>query len=94
MKKRGRLLLLGFPDVAFNSTNLVAHELTIVGSLIGPPPIIRAMLSFAEENCIKPVVELMPMSRINEAIRKLKENRAHYRIVLVNENAGTGAQEV
>lgn len=85
LKKRGRLILLGFPDVAFNSTDLVAHELTLVGSLIGNPSMMRAMLSFAQEYDIEPAVELMPMSLVNEAIDKLQDNQARYRIVLVND---------
>jgi len=91
LKKRGRLALVGFPDIELNSTNLVAHELSITGSLIGNPATMRAMLSFAQEHGITPVVELMPMSRVNEAIQMLKENKARYRIVLVNEMAGTEA---
>lgn len=84
LKKRGKMLLLGFPDLAFNTTNLVAHELSITGSLIGNPPMMRAMLSFAEEHKITPMVELMPMAQVNEALQKVKDNRARYRIVLVN----------
>jgi len=38
-----------------------------------------------------PKVELMPMKDANEAIRKVKENKARYRIVLVNDTADTGA---
>ncbi|MBI4672770.1 MAG: zinc-binding dehydrogenase [Chloroflexi bacterium] len=87
LKKRGRLVLLGFPDIKLNSTDLVAHELSITGSLIGNPTMMRAMLSFAQEHGITPVVELMPMSQVNEAIQKVKENKARYRIVLVNETA-------
>ena len=85
LKKRGRLVLLGFPDIELNSTDLVAHELSITGSLIGNPPMMRSMLSFAQEHGIKPVVELMPMSQVNAALQKVKENKARYRIVLVNE---------
>jgi D-arabinose 1-dehydrogenase-like Zn-dependent alcohol dehydrogenase len=33
------------------------------------------------------MVEIMPMSQVNEAIQRLKENKARYRIVLVNEIA-------
>ena len=84
LKKRGRLVLLGFPDLELNSTNLVAHELSITGSLLGNPPMMRAMLSFAQEHGIQPVVELMPMSQVNAALQKVKENKARYRIVLVN----------
>jgi len=88
LKKRGRLVMLGFPDVAFNSTDLVAHDLSINGSLLGNPATMRAMLSFAQARAIIPVVELMPMSQVNEALQKVKENRARYRIVLVNDLAG------
>jgi uncharacterized zinc-type alcohol dehydrogenase-like protein len=89
LKKRGKLILLGFPDVAFNSTDLVAHELAIVGSLIGNPPTMRAMISFAEKHQISPMVQILPMSDVNEAIRMLKENQARYRIVLVNDAGAT-----
>lgn len=85
IKKRGKMILLGFPDVAFNSTDLVAHELMLVGSLIGNPSMMRAMLSFAQQHQIKPEVELMPMSHVNAAIEKVLQNQARYRIVLVND---------
>jgi len=85
LKKRGILVMLGFPDIEFNSTNLVAHELSITGSLIGNPARMRAMLSFAQEHNIKPLVELMPMSQVNTALQIVKENKARYRIVLVND---------
>jgi uncharacterized zinc-type alcohol dehydrogenase-like protein len=85
IKKRGRLVMVGFPDINMNSTNLVAHELSITGSLIGNPSTMRAMLAFAQEHGITPLVELMPMSQVNAALQKVKENKARYRIVLVND---------
>jgi len=85
LKKRGKLVLVGFPDIELNSTNLVAHELSLTGSLIGNPRVMREMLAFAQEHHIEPVVELMPMSQVNAAMQKVKENKARYRIVLVNE---------
>ena len=42
------------------------------------------MLAFARSHAIQPMVELMPMAQINAAIQRLKENKARYRIVLVN----------
>jgi uncharacterized zinc-type alcohol dehydrogenase-like protein len=92
LKKRGRIVLVGFPDVAFNSTDLVAHELSLTGSLIGSPTMMRAMLSFAQEHSITPAVELMSMSQVNKAIERVKENKARYRIVLVNDTAGAAAR--
>jgi len=82
--------LLGFPDVAFNSTDLVAHELSITGSLIGNPKMMREMLIFAQEHNIKPMIELMPMSQVNDAIERVKKNKARYRIVLVNDILNVG----
>ena len=90
LKKNGRLILLGFPDVAFNSTDLVAHQLTITGSFLGNRASMREMLTFAQVHAITPVVERMPMTRANEAIQRVKENQARYRIVLVNDTDGRG----
>ncbi len=85
LKKRGTLVLLGFPDVALNSTDLVVHELSITGSFLGNRSTMREMLMFAENHGITPEIELMPMSRVNEAILRVRENKARYRIVLVND---------
>jgi len=91
LKKKGILVLLGFPDVALNSTDLVAHELSITGSFLGNRARMREMLAFAAAHRIAPKVEAMPMSRVNEAIQRIKDNKARYRIVLVNDAAGAAA---
>jgi uncharacterized zinc-type alcohol dehydrogenase-like protein len=85
LKRKGSLILVGFPDVVFNSTDLVAHQLSITGSFLGNRNTMREMLSFAQEHSIVPKVELMPMTKVNEAILKVKENKARYRIVLYND---------
>ena len=85
LRKRGRLVLVGFPDVSMNSTDLVAHELSITGSFLGNGTMMREMLSFAQAQGIAPQVEQMAMAGVNDAIRRLKENRARYRIVLTGD---------
>ena len=50
----------------------------------------REMLMFAQEHSIMPKVEMMPMKAVNDAIRKVKENKARYRIVLFNDIENTG----
>lgn len=85
LKKNGRLVLIGFPDLEFNTTDLVAHQLSIIGSFLGNRVNMQEMLSFAQNHGIKPKVELMPMTKVNEAIRKVREGKARYRIVLVND---------
>jgi uncharacterized zinc-type alcohol dehydrogenase-like protein len=88
LKKRGTLVLVGFPGVALNPTDLVTHELSITGSLLGNRTTMRDMLSFAQVHHIAPQIELMPMSQVNEAIQKVKQNKARYRVVLVNDMVG------
>ncbi len=85
VKKRGKLILVGFPDVNFNSTDMVAHDLTLTASFIGSRATMREMLTFAQGHGIKPMIELMPMTKVNEALQRVKENKARYRIVLVND---------
>jgi len=84
LKKRGKLVLLGFPDVTLNSTDLVVHELSITGSFLGDRTTMREMLAFAHDHHITPEVEQLPMEKVNEALQRVRENKARYRIVLVN----------
>jgi uncharacterized zinc-type alcohol dehydrogenase-like protein len=84
-KKRGRIILVSFPDMGMNPTDLVAHDLSISGSFLGNHATMREMLAFAQANSITPMVEIMPMSQVNQAIQRVRENKARYRIVLVNE---------
>lgn len=90
LKKNGSMVLVGFPDVVLNSTDLVAHQLSITGSFLGNRATMKEMLSFAETHSIKPKVELMPMTKVNEAMQKVKESKARYRIVLFNDINDTG----
>jgi len=82
----GRMVMMGFPpaDVKFDAMELVVRQNSMTGSLLGSPATMREMLAFAQSKGVRPRVELMPMARANEAIQRLKENRARYRIVLVN----------
>ena len=84
LKKKGKLILAGFPEMDFRPIDLVAHELSITGTFLGTPDEMREMLRFAQAHAIRPMVELMPMAEINAAIERLKENKVRYRIVLVN----------
>lgn len=85
LKRKGKIILVAFPEVNLDPVDLVVHELSIIGSFVGKPEEMREMLAFSAANNIKPMIELMPMSEINEAIRKVRQNKAHYRIVLVND---------
>ncbi len=87
LKNNGKLVMIGFSPipVTFEPLDLVVHQQSITGSFIGSPVTMREMLSLAHAKGIKPKIELMPMRLVNKAIRKLKENKPPYRIVLVND---------
>jgi len=85
LKRRGKIILVAFPQVELDPVDLVVHELSILGTFVGTPEEMRRMLAFAAEHKIKPMVEMMPLSQINEAIARVRQNKARYRIVLVND---------
>jgi uncharacterized zinc-type alcohol dehydrogenase-like protein len=84
-KKNARIVLVSFPEMVMNPTDLVAHNLSITGSFIGNRAMMDEMLAFAHANAIKPMLEIMPMRQVNEALQRVSENKARYRIVLVND---------
>jgi alcohol/geraniol dehydrogenase (NADP+) len=95
LKKNGRLVLPAFAPVELALAtsgsesgaivDLVVHQLSITGSFLGNRRTMTEMLDFAQEHQIAPLVELMPMSQVNEALRKVRQNVPRYRIVLVAE---------
>jgi uncharacterized zinc-type alcohol dehydrogenase-like protein len=86
VRNNGRIVVVGFSTVPvkFEPLELVVHQQSISGSFLGSREMMREMLSFAQEHRIRPKVEMMPMAEVNEAIQRVKENKARYRIVLVN----------
>lgn len=85
LKRNGRLVLVGFPLITLDPEELVVHQLSITGSILGSRATMREMLAFAQEHGIAPAIELMPMPAVNEAIQRLKDDRVRYRVVLVND---------
>ena len=43
------------------------------------------MLDFCARHGIEPVVEMFPMSQVNEALDRLREGKVRYRAVLKND---------
>ncbi|MCJ7779353.1 MAG: zinc-binding dehydrogenase [Acidimicrobiia bacterium] len=50
LKKNGGLVLVAFPQVALDSIDLVAHQISITGSFMGNRAALREMLGFAPEH--------------------------------------------
>ncbi len=86
LKPNGVLCLVGAPPglMSFPAAQLLTGQRAICGSDIGSPGDIRAMLAFAAEHGIGAQVETMPLSEVNGAVQRVRENKARYRMVLVN----------
>lgn len=61
---------------------LMAQQRSLSSSPTGSPATMATMLDFCARHGILPQVERFPMSRVNEAMQHLRENKARYRIVL------------
>ncbi|WP_293075572.1 hypothetical protein [Okeania sp. SIO3B5] len=64
---------------------LVFYQKAVAGSIVGGRRFMAEMLEFAAVHQIKPMIETMPISQINEAMDKVLANKARYRIVLTSE---------
>ncbi len=86
LRPNGKLCFVGVPSdiISIHAPSLIFGQLSVCGSIIGGRPTIREMLEFAARHDIKAKTDVMPMSDVNHAIAKLKDNKARYRMVLKN----------
>jgi uncharacterized zinc-type alcohol dehydrogenase-like protein len=86
LRPNGVLCLVGAPPglLQIPASLLLSGQRVICGSDIGSPETIRHMLAFAAAHGIGAEVETAPMAQVNDAILRVRENRARYRIVLTN----------
>ena len=71
-------------DLAISSGHLVGGERVVTGSSIGNRSAMREMLEFSARHNIVAQTEVMPMSEVNAALNRVRNNEARYRIVLEN----------
>jgi uncharacterized zinc-type alcohol dehydrogenase-like protein len=64
---------------------LIMAQRSVSGSPVGSPTTMRTMLDFCARHRIAPVTETFPMSKINDALQRLRDGKARYRIVLEND---------
>ncbi len=84
LRPKGKLCFVGLPpsDIKFPVRLLVSGNRSICGSGTGSRTNMLEMLQFCARHNIEAQVEVMPMTQLNEAIERLKANKARYRIVL------------
>jgi len=77
-------VLVGLPEdeLSFKPFLLTGSRIRITGSNIGSSKEIKEMLEFASKNDVRPWIELMPMSQVNEGIKKVNDNDVKFRVVL------------
>jgi alcohol/geraniol dehydrogenase (NADP+) len=84
---KGRLHMVGavlepIPVAAFS---LIGGQKAISGSPLGSPFNTARMLEFCARHGIAPVIEAFPMSKVNDALERLRAGQARYRLVLQND---------
>lgn len=81
---KGRLHFVGatLEPLDIGVFSLIGGQRSVSGSPVGSPATIQQMLEFAALHEIEPVTEFFSFDQINEAIERLREGKAHYRVVL------------
>jgi uncharacterized zinc-type alcohol dehydrogenase-like protein len=87
LKPSGTLCALGRPDepARIDLSALISFQKSVTGSATASRALLQEMLEFAARHRITPQIEQMPMKEVNQAIARLKEGKARYRIVLFQE---------
>lgn len=84
---KGRLHVVGavpepIPVAAFP---MLVGQKSLSGSPLGSPANTTRMLQFAKRHNVEAMTELYPMSKINDALDRLRSGKARYRVVLQND---------
>ena len=84
IRPRGRLHFVGavLDPIDASVFSLMGGRRSISGSPVGSPQNIKKMLAFCSKHGIYPEVEHFKFKNINEAIKKVRENKVRFRAVL------------
>lgn len=84
LRPNGRLHCVGavLEPVPVSVPALIGGQLNVSGSPTGSPVTIATMLEFAARHQVLPQTEHFPLSRVNDALERLRSGNARYRIVL------------
>lgn len=84
LRREGTMILVGAPGepVPFSPFSLIMSRKNMAGSLIGGIKETQAMLDFCAKEAVLPEVEVVPVSRVNEAYERVLRGDVRYRFVL------------
>ncbi|ETI31464.1 hypothetical protein PPTG_06282 [Phytophthora nicotianae INRA-310] len=82
----GTVIMVGLPndEIKFSPYPLVGKGLNFKGSAIGSIQDIKDMLELASKKNVRPVIQKLPMSKVNEGIQMVRNGTVRYRVVLEN----------
>ncbi|TDG02386.1 alcohol dehydrogenase [Paraburkholderia guartelaensis] len=81
---QGRLVLLGAGKDPFpvSTASFVGGERSVMGSLTGSPYENEKALDFSVLTGVRPMIEVMPLERANEAYQRMRSGDVKFRMVL------------
>ena len=84
LKSDGVMVLLGVPPESpkVEIFELIGHRRSLAGSMIGGITETQEMLDYCAENKIVSDVEVIPMSKVNEAYERMLKGDVRYRFVI------------
>ena len=84
---KGRIHFVGavLEPVPVAVFGLLTGQKSLSGSPTGSPSVVDQMLAFCARHQIAPIIEQFPLSRVNDALERLRSGGARYRIVLQND---------
>jgi uncharacterized zinc-type alcohol dehydrogenase-like protein len=84
---KGRLHFVGavLEPVPVAAFTLIGGQKSVSGSPLGSPATTARMIAFCARHGIAPIIEKFPLSRVNDALDRLRSGRARYRVVLEND---------
>ncbi|KAF1321507.1 hypothetical protein FI667_g11849, partial [Globisporangium splendens] len=83
---RGTCVMVGLPndELKFHPFFLVGNGNKLMGSKIGSIADIKDMLALAAAKNVRPIIQKMPMSKVNEGLAMVRNGTVRYRVVLEN----------
>ncbi len=80
----GKVIMVAAPEENFSIPpfGLLMRQVSVIGSIIGSRKEIEEMLEFASETGVRPWVQVIPMEKVNDGIKLVRDNQVRYRVVL------------
>ncbi|KAI9227800.1 MAG: putative mannitol dehydrogenase [Piptocephalis tieghemiana] len=83
----GKVIVVGMPEGTFDGIPpmlMGVRAISLIGSIIGPPRMIKEMLDVAAKKGVRVWCHKRPMSSVNETLAEFRDGKARFRYVLTN----------